>query len=419
MRDGQRLVILACGAWLWATASIGQMRFGHPADGVAYDFNRDGLGDWVESPNSPWIESSEVRSAVWVFELPALAAGQEVATADFSTLLNYRSALSANLDLYALRISVSNRVLGSDFISGTAPAGPALRTLIQPDWITPADPEGVRYALNAAAADRLGGFLRDHYQAGAYLFLAAGLRSNTPGAGQYRLNAGESDDGHAPFLQLTTRPGTTPLQSLEVVGLETDAQIKDTTGDGFGNEVLESSAAAFDVGAYSANQRLCGVFVFRLPPMPPLRQVYRADAEMGTENQDTTPGFAVDLWALRVSASSEVLPSDYGAGPTPQGPPTQRLIQAGWFGPLSDGSGRRFGTSDAGDTQLGAFLRDHYTPGHYLFLRATPDRADLSTGKYRFRTADNQWGVSPDRGYPKLTLMLELANPSGLVLQIR
>jgi hypothetical protein len=165
---------------------------------------------------------------------------------------------------------------------------------------------------------------------------------------------------------------------MTITGDTRDAGIidNDDPADGVGDTVTKVNAAGLDVGSFDVTppSRQVAVWVFQLPDLS------GTNDEVDTANfsvrrfltQNVT--FGVDLWALRVSdptdgdtGDDQVLTTDYGAGPTPQGPASQGLLQSN-FGTSTDATG---------DAALAQYLRDNYVNDGLLFLRANPDTVNF------------------------------------------
>ncbi len=155
------------------------------------------------------LHGREVGS-MWVFQLPALSAGETIAAADLRLTVDLDAVASAkfDMDLYAVDTRSSAQVITSDYTGGT---------LLQADFITDASTLSANDVLttSATAASGLAAFLNNAYghgtEGGDYAF----LRLNTdwfgtiPSSGSSFLRIGSAENGIAakrPSLTLTTVP---------------------------------------------------------------------------------------------------------------------------------------------------------------------------------------------------------------------
>ncbi|HEV7299845.1 MAG TPA: PEP-CTERM sorting domain-containing protein [Tepidisphaeraceae bacterium] len=155
---------------------------------------------------------NNVGSPVFVFQLPALPAGEGVTSAVFDGRYSADDSEDLRVDLYALAVRSSATVLASDFGEGETPAGPVGQTKIADDFVTGSTSQG-RLTTNASQSLVLGGFLAANYSAGEYLFVRlTPVNPDRDGTNdRYRFNtANDPDLGDQPILTLTTAEAVVP-----------------------------------------------------------------------------------------------------------------------------------------------------------------------------------------------------------------
>lgn len=179
-----------------------------------------GVGNAVRNQDNRRISTgtfsspqSDHRAAVTVFQLPALADGQHVDTADLRLYLHSKANESQlfNIDLWATRVDSTGTVQAEDYAIGNGPF--AGQTLIMRDFATPEDSVGW-LSLDDPAQQALGAFLRDNADPGdfiAFRLTADITPAEMSGLAQtrYQFRADHPDyiaDGTEPVLALTVVP---------------------------------------------------------------------------------------------------------------------------------------------------------------------------------------------------------------------
>jgi hypothetical protein len=239
--------------------------------------------------------------------------------------------------------------------------------------------------------------------------------------------------------------GSSPASASTIYGIPmgTDATPYDNNdpADGLGNAVADQGITTGDavggtvkrivVGTFSsATAPRCAVFVFQLPALPAGEQVQKASFAAYLNNSTGTPTWNVDLWAVRIHASSAtVLAADYAAGDSLIAGQTGFKLVDNWVGTGTQSNGwKTYSDPETGGT-LAGLLQTYYksTPGGggYLFLRAQMDT--LSAGgagllRY-FNSADWDGKGTYTRQYPttlpELTITTAVPIQPGTVITVR
>jgi len=128
-----------------------------------------------------------------------------------------------------------------------------------------------------------------------------------------------------------------------------------------------------------------GVVMFRMPALPTGHKVISADLRMSLYQTGSYP-FGVDLYALRMNSSSNIIAADYysgtyGAG-TGRTPIMNNFVSAG-------GAVGRYFTDASARTNLVAWVQSQYNAGattnQFVFFCLAPDATAASNQYYRFR----------------------------------
>jgi len=210
-------------------------------------------------------------------------------------------------------------------------------------------------------------------------------------------------------------------EPMTIIGNVADAVARNTTesGTGSGQTVADQTKTTLRVGTFggptgTADFRNTPVFVFELPTLALGDYIGSAGFSVHYFSRNGAPlPYNMDVWALRVSGSATVLASDYGAGPNPEGPSGQMLLQEDFI-TSSSATGQRYSTNAAANTALTQFLNANYSSGGFLFIRANVDNS-LDYGA-------NGFGGTLDQGYElgsaNLTAPADLQRRPELVITV-
>jgi hypothetical protein len=165
---------------LGANANAGAITvFGDLADSQVYS---GGIlsGDPGSIGGESGVNGGFDYSMVYVFQLPGLAFGQTVSTADFS-FYDEASGSIYNTDLYGLTFRAASTVLASDWYTGT---GDPNNTLIESAIVPPSFTFAGRLTTSTAADATLASYLNAQYTAGAvggdFVFLRLSTDATNP-----------------------------------------------------------------------------------------------------------------------------------------------------------------------------------------------------------------------------------------------
>jgi MYXO-CTERM domain-containing protein len=167
-----------------------------------------------------------IISPVFVFQLPTLAPGETITTANLDLRTLRAGTISFNADLYGLGFRSASTVLGTDYFSGTLDATDA--TLIQDNLFTPAVSTTASTIGTSATGDTaLASYLQAQYAAGAtggsfvFLRLSPDFTTNPGTATSASLGYATSsaETTSKPLLTVTTTPEPTGAGTLAALGV--------------------------------------------------------------------------------------------------------------------------------------------------------------------------------------------------------
>lgn len=189
-----------------------------------------------------------------------------------------------------------------------------------------------------------------------------------------------------------------------ITGDTADALVRDTDYNGTGDEIADAGKDFFAIGNFSTEGMNTAIWVFSLPSIVPGEELDTAAFSTQFWNKKNSPDFNVDLYALRVSASSEVLTSDFDmSGAT--------LLQSDWITPTT--STGRLGTDNASSTALTSYLKDNYSAGSYLFIGAAGDVLQPGAGmRYNLSSANR----SADLPELSITTSTAVPEPASMLM---
>ncbi len=204
-------------------------------------------------------------------------------------------------------------------------------------------------------------------------------------------------------------------EPITIIGNVADAVASDRTkpADGIGNTTADPNKVSLRVGTFGSptetnNFRNAPVFVFQLPTLGAGELLSSANFRVYLASKAGIGGgdYNVDLWALRVSGSSTVLDSDYGAGPSPAGPAGQSLLQPDF---LVTGSptGRYYETDESARSTLTSFINSNYINEGFVFIRPNVD-SSIDFGA-------NASGGTIDQGYELVSANNSVNKPELVV----
>ena len=355
------------------------------------------------------------QTALLVFELPVIPAGETVTSADLELVLKEAGSWNPfNGDLYAVRVNASSDPMGSDYYLGGYNAG---NGGIQNDFVTPASGVGV-LSTDASAEDELGAWIAAVYAndvtaAGKYIFLRISADAAPSSSYQGYSFAQNYNTSTPPVLTVTTG------ESAPEPEPEPEPIDPPSAGDSsLSTEAVFSGRVASD-GSFSPWAAVAGdqggdaqsaMMVFELPSIPEGATVSSANLDVFLETLSPWSGFNADLYAVRSADSSVVLESDYFTGAYGTDGASQE-IQDDWMVP-SSASASLVSTDDAADSGLGVWIASIYAndpdaAGKYIFLRMSADSAPLANSYRYYRIHQEDKSNSPVPNFPPvLTLIM-------------
>ncbi|MFW6154715.1 MAG: PKD domain-containing protein [Planctomycetota bacterium] len=209
----------------------------------------DGTFKWVGQDNlrvGGGVADAD-GAAVLPFQLPTLAAGETIATANLDiNLEKIQHSPSGNVDLYGLGWRSSSGVLVGDFYQGAYDGDSTDAWALQDDFATLATPSG-NVATDATGDANLASYVADQYAAGAqggdYVFL--------------RLNPDIADVEDYWYWVFTSANGS-PVPVLTIETSDTSSVTSDTTWQNFAIDT-QAGQFTFEFDAVPNNAGMDGI----------------------------------------------------------------------------------------------------------------------------------------------------------------
>ncbi|MEO9968177.1 MAG: putative Ig domain-containing protein [Reichenbachiella sp.] len=218
--------------------------------------NNNGSMQWVGYATHR-LGTNKYTCAIIPFQLPVLAAGEQIASASFTTYLVGKSGnLSDEVDLYAVPYQASSAVVGTDYFGG-AYGSDAGATAIQQSFFTTSSSTGST-STNAAANTALATFLNAQYANGAtggeYVFIRLNMDSNS--GSQYNYWDIASQNGttssQRPYLTIDVQSSSNTAPVMAAVadqstqeGANSNVNVSATDADGDALTLSASNLPSF------------------------------------------------------------------------------------------------------------------------------------------------------------------------------